>query len=302
MSARVGELETLRLVVSAAAAPLFEAALAEICRSVGRFREDPGDRWRIEGIRATGAGEETLALALALAAAVSGEQPELQRIPTPATGWLARNREDFPAQRIGERFELRGTHLPPHHSPGRITLTLDAGLAFGSGEHGSTRGCLLALTALARRQHPRRILDLGTGSGILAMAAARLFHRPRQGPVLASDIDPWSVRVAAENARRNGLARRVRVGHGDGWRKRPLRHAAPFDLVLANILARPLCGMARALSHHLAPGGYAILAGLLTRQEGMVLAAHRRQGLVLAGRVVCGAWTTLILRRPHPPP
>lgn len=296
MSERPASLETLVLVASAAAAPLYEAALAGICRSVGRFREDPGDRWRIEGIRATGAGEEKLALALALAAAVSGEQPQLLRIPTPATGWLARNREDFPAQRIGARFELRGTHLPPQRSPGRITLTLDAGLAFGSGEHGSTRGCLLALERRARdRRPPARILDLGTGSGILAMAAARLFHRP----VLASDIDPGSVRVAAENARRNGLARRLRVVGGDGWRTRPLSHAAPFDLVLANILARPLSAMARPLARHLAPGGHAILAGLLARQERMVLAAHRRQGLVLVGRVPLGAWTTLILRRPH---
>lgn len=294
MSERVRELETLELVVSAAAAPLFEAAMAEICRSVGRFREEPGERWRIEGIRAVGAGEEKLALALALAAAVSGEQPELRRIPTPASGWLARNRADFPEQMIGERFALRGTHLPPGRTAGRITLMLDAGLAFGSGEHGSTRGCLIALERLARRHHPRRILDLGTGSGILAMAAARLFHRR----VLASDIDPWSVRVAAENARRNFLARRITVVAGDGWRKRPLRHAAPFDLVFANILARPLCAMAGALAQHLAPGGTAILAGLLSSQEAMVLAAHRRAGLILTGRVRAQAWTTLILRRP----
>ncbi len=295
MNQPVRELETLRVVVSAAAAPLFEAAMAEICRSVARFREEPGERWRVEGIREPGADEAALSLALALAAAVSGEAPELHRLPTPATGWLARNREDFPAQSIGARFELRGTHLPPRHAPGRIILTLDAGLAFGSGEHGSTRGCLVALEKLARHHHPRRILDLGTGSGILAMAAARLFHRR----VLASDIDPWSVRVAAENARRNFLARRITVVAGDGWRKRPLCHAAPFDLVFANILARPLCAMASALARHLAPGGYAILAGLLASQEAMVRAAHRRAGLVVAGRVREGAWTTLVLRRPR---
>ncbi len=296
MKARAAMLETLALTTSAAAAPLFEAALAGVCRSVARMREDTGDRWRLEGIRAAGADEEKLRLALALAVAVSGEDPPLERIPTPANGWLARNREAFPPQEVGRRFELRGTHLPPHGKPGRITLTLDAGLAFGSGEHGSTRGCLLALERLARHHRPRRILDLGTGSGILAMAAARLYRRP----VLASDIDPWSVRVSAENATRNGLARAVRVVLADGWRQRPLCAARPFDLVFANILARPLCAMAHDLARHLTPGGYAILAGLLESQARMVLAAHRRAGLVLAAHIRQGAWTALILRRPAP--
>ena len=144
--------------------------------------------------------------------------------------------------------------------PGGSRSTLDAGLAFGSGEHGSTRGCLRALERVAHRR-PRRILDLGTGSGILAMAAARLFCRR----VLATDIDPWSVRVAAENASLNGVARLVRVRLADGWRDPVVRRAGPYDLVFANILARPLCLMAKHLAAHLAPGGIAILAGVLER-------------------------------------
>lgn len=292
-------LETIDVVVSSHAVAVYAAAFETVCRSVGWFRGEGVDRWRVEGIKPRGEGEERLAAGLALAALTSGEAPALSRRATEASGWLARNRAAFPPLLIGRRFQLRPTHLPPREMPGRITLTLDAGLAFGSGEHGSTQGCLLALERLAPRR-PARLLDLGTGSGVLAMAAARLFCRPmRATAVLASDLDPFSVRVARENAARNGLARRVRVVRCDGWLQRPLVGARPFDLVVANILARPLATMAGDLARHLAPGGTAILAGLLARQERGVLAAHRRQGLVLRARQPMGAWTTLILARPR---
>src|SRR5439155_4431523 len=124
-------------------------------------------------------------------------------------------------------------------------------------------------------RRPQHILDLGTGSGILAMAAARLLRRP----VLASDIEPWSVRVAQQNAALNRLGRLVRLQLADGWCHRAVRKHGPYDLVFANILARPLCLMARPLAAHLAPGGTAILSGLLQNQARSVLAAHRRCGL-----------------------
>jgi ribosomal protein L11 methyltransferase len=138
------------------------------------------------------------------------------------------------------------------------------------------------------------VLDLGAGSGILALAAAGLFRLR----VLATDIEPWSVRVAEENAAMNGRRRQVRAILADGWRHRAVRGGAPYDLVFANILARPLCAMARDLADHLAPGGRAILAGLLDSQVRMVLAAHRPQGLVLERRLTVGPWATLVLRRP----
>jgi ribosomal protein L11 methyltransferase len=180
-------------------------------------------------------------------------------------------------------------------------LRLDAGLAFGSGEHGSTRGCLRAFEDVARTGHLARILDLGTGSGILAIAASRLLHRP----VIATDIEPWSVRVARQNARLNGVGPMIRVGLSPGWQGRAAREGAPYDLVFANILARPLCAMASSLAQHLAPGGRAILSGLLASQARMVLTAHRRQGLVLERAVQDGRWTTLVVRKkgraPRPP-
>jgi ribosomal protein L11 methyltransferase len=145
---------------------------------------------------------------------------------------------------------------------------------------------------LAHRK-PRRILDLGTGSGVLAMAAAALLRRP----VLATDNDPWAVRAARENARRNRLA--VHAAQGDGWHAPAIRRAGQFDLVFANILARPLCRMARPLARRLAPGGVAILAGLTRDQARMVLAAHRSQGLVLRKRHDEGRWTTLVVAKPR---
>lgn len=291
-SRHIARLETVSVTVPETALEAYEAALDSACDTVGFFRDEATGNWRVEGVKPVGTREAELAAALALAASLTGLGIPLERSETPAEGWLARSYAGFPEQRIGRRFAIRGTHLPPLGIPGRITLLLDAGLAFGSGEHGSTSGCLQALEHVAHRR-PRRLLDMGTGSGILAIAAARLLHRP----VLATDIEPWSVRVARENAALNGVAQLVRPVRADGWHDARVRAAGPYDLVFSNILARPLCVMARDLATHLAPGGTAILSGLLTSQARAVLAAHRRQGLRLDRVIVVGAWATLVLRR-----
>ena len=290
-SRHIARLETISVTVPESALEAYEAALDSACDTVGFFRDEATGAWRVEGVKPVGAHESELAAALALAVSLTGVSVPLERSDTPAEGWLARSYAGFPEQRIGRRFAVRGTHLPPHTVPGRITLLLDAGLAFGSGEHGSTSGCLQALERVVHRR-PRRILDMGTGSGILAIAAARLLHRP----VLATDIEPWSVRVARENAALNGVAQLVRPVLADGWHDARVRAAGPYDLVFANILARPLCLMARDLAAHLAPGSTVILSGLLSSQARAVLAAHRRQGLRLDRMIVVGAWATLVLR------
>lgn len=283
-------LETVAVTVPEAALEVFEAALLNACDAVGFFLDDETGLWRVEGVRRVDAGDRELTTSIALASAVSGVAPALERVPTEADGWLARTHAAFPEQPVGRRLAVRGTHMVGPKLPGRITLTVDAGVAFGSGEHGSTRGCLLALELVAHRR-PRRILDLGTGSGILAMAAAALLRRP----VLATDIDPWSVRVTRENAAQNGLSLLVRAKLANGWRDPAVRGL--YDLVFANILARPLCGMAKDLARHLASGGTAILAGLLANQVRWVLAAHRRQGLRLERLIPQGTWTTIVLRK-----
>ncbi len=293
---RAEPLETLWIdALPEAAVPAFEAAFGTVCASVALFRDEATDTWRIEGVRPQGAGDEELTGALALASLVAGiAPPVMQSQPVEAEGWLARTLQSFPETPVGEGLLIRPTHLTPRPVYGRTVLTLDAGIAFGSGEHGSTRGCLLAFERVARdRRSLRRLLDLGTGSGILAMAAAKRLRRT----VLATDIEPWSVRVAEANARMNGVGRLLRARLADGWQDRQVKRARPYDLVFANILARPLCAMARDLSVALAPGGTAILAGLLTTQARMVLAAHRRRGLVLERRLSQGAWTTLVIRR-----
>jgi ribosomal protein L11 methyltransferase len=285
-------LETVAVSVTEDALEAFEAALANACETVGFFRNHDTGVWRVEGVKQVGVNEAELASSLAVAAMMTGLEPVLERAPAEADGWLARTYASFPEQLIGQHFAVRGTHLKGPHTPTRITLTLDAGLAFGTGEHGSTRGCLVALEPVARRQ-PRRILDMGTGSGILAMAAAKLLNRK----VLATDIEPWAVRVAAENAALNGVAHLVTAKLGDGWRDPLVRAHGPYDLVFANILARPLCLMARDLALNLASGGTAILAGLLANQARWVLSAHRAQGLRLERMVPQGPWTTIVMRK-----
>jgi ribosomal protein L11 methyltransferase len=289
MRRHAGPLETVFVTVPEAAVPAYESAIALACTAVGFFVADENERtWRVEGVKAVGEDDEALLSGLAVAAMVSGITAPLQRAATEAEGWLARVYSAFPEQPIGRRFAIRGTHVDARPMAGRVTLTVDAGLAFGSGEHGSTRGCLRALETVAHRR-PRRIVDMGCGSGILAMAAAGLLRRH----VLAVDNDPWSVRVTGQNAALNGLRGRVRPRLGNGWQG---AGAEKFDLVFANILARPLCLMAADLAAHLAPGGTVILAGLLTSQVRMVLAAHRRQGLRLERVLREGSWATMVLR------
>eukprot|EP01037_Dinobryon_pediforme_P002656 gene2656-2695_t len=263
-------LETISVTIPEEALEAYEAALGEACGTIGFFLDEATRMWTVEGVRDRGTFEDELRAGIAIANIITGLNPEVIRSETPADGWLARTRSAFPEQLVGRRFAIRGTHLTDPVAFGRIAVTLDAGVAFGSGEHGSTRGCLRALELVAHRK-PRRILDLGTGSGILAMAAAMLLHRP----VLATDIDPWSVRTARDNARLNRLHPRMKFLRADGWTSPVLTANAPYDLVFANILARPLTQMAKHLSASLAPGGTAILAGLLASQVNWVKGAHR---------------------------
>nr|WP_294918359.1 50S ribosomal protein L11 methyltransferase [uncultured Neokomagataea sp.] len=286
------QLETISITVLEEHVPLFEQALACACETVGMFEADDEQKyWRLEGVKDIGHREEELENALAVARVLTGTDAPLLREETEAEGWLARTYESFPQQDVGKRFAIRGTHLHGAPDRSRLTITLDAGIAFGSGEHGSTRGCLRALERIAYRK-PQRILDMGCGSGILAMAAAKILHKP----VLAVDIEPWSVRTAEMNAQMNGLSHLLDCRFGNGWLTPAVRQGT-YDLVFANILARPLCRMAPSLAKRLAPGGTAILAGLLATQARMVLAAHRAQGLVLEAMLREGDWATLIVRK-----
>jgi ribosomal protein L11 methyltransferase len=301
MKKHPAQLETLVLdQLPEDAVPAYEAALLAVSATLSLFHDETTDNWRIEAVRDTLADQDALQAALALAAGLTGHEAPMSRSLTESDGWLARTVEAFPEQEIGRRFLIRPTHVEPRPTYGRIALTLDAGLAFGSGEHSSTQGCLMALERMPRRRlfaappgGPCRVLDVGSGSGILAMGAAKLWHVK----ALATDIDPWSVRVAEENAKMNGLKPRLRAILATGYNHRAITRGAPYDLIFANILARPLCAMACDLAAHLKPGGTAILAGLLGKQVRMVLAAHQRAGLVLERRISLDPWATLVLRK-----
>jgi ribosomal protein L11 methyltransferase len=299
-----GPLRIAAEVAGADAALAVAAALDEVAVAVSAFEiraaegaETPGGAalWQVEAYPRAPVLDAALEVRLALAALASGGRlVQISEERLPERDWLAENRRAFPPLRIG-RFLVHGSHWPGPEKgavpAGAIAIEIDAATAFGTGEHPSTRGCLLALDSLARRRRFRRPLDIGTGSGILAIAAAKRLHRR----VLASDIDCGALRVAAHHVRRNGLAGRVRVVCAPGYRSRALRRS-DYDLIFANILARPLALMARDLARAIAPGGVAVLAGLLRRQEALVVAAHRAQGLALERRLVIDGWSTLILR------
>lgn len=288
------------VTVPLAAVETFETVLGFHADAVSWFLDDPSSDesdervlWRLEGFSKTPLERAVIVAALAVAATTLGiEPPPLAIDQLPDTDWVSANLRAFPPISAG-RFFVHGSHFEGRVPGGRIALLIDAGTAFGSGEHATTFGCLSALDQLMRRRRFHRPLDLGCGSGILAIAIAKATALKVQ----AADIDPVSVRVATRNAKRNGVAARVHACLSDGYRSRTLARHRPYDLIVANILARPLAAMAADLGRHLAPDGVAVLSGLLDRQERFVLAAHRLQGLSLLGRIRIQGWTTLVLAR-----
>ncbi|GKQ54879.1 50S ribosomal protein L11 methyltransferase [Bradyrhizobium sp. Ce-3] len=208
-----------------------------------------------------------------------------------AKDWVKASLEDLVPVAAG-RFIVHGQHDRHRIPPNKLGIEIEAALAFGTGHHGTTRGCLLLLDHVLKAYQPRRVLDLGTGTGVLGIAAARALH----GKVLASDIDPPSVRVAEENARLNGAGHLVDVIRATGFAAPRFAEDGPFDLVLANILANPLRQLAGPMARHLASSAQVILSGLLTHQAPAVIAAYRARGLVPLRHLRIEGWSSLLLR------
>ncbi len=213
----------------------------------------------------------------------------------PDVNWLEESYRQFPPFSIGPFF-IFGSHFDGRTPKGKIPLQIDAATAFGSGEHGTTRGCLEALAKLhAGGFKPKRILDMGTGSGILAIAAYKLWKKP----VLAIDIDKEATRMACHHRKINGIAageRGVMCATGDGFAARQLG-ATTYELIIANILAGPLVSMAPDLAARTKSGGMTLLSGLLISQESDILATYRANGFGAPRRITHGEWRTLLLNK-----
>lgn len=207
--------------------------------------------------------------------------------------WVAQVQRELSPVEAG-RFTVHGSHDRDRIGPHRIGLRIEAAMAFGTGHHGTTRGCLLMIDRLARAGwRPGRVADIGCGTGVLAMAAVKRW-RCR---AIASDIDPVAAATASENIRANGAAPWCGTLRAPGFRAPRIAGKAPFNLVLANILAAPLKRLAPDIAAHLAPGGYAVLSGLLTNQTAGVEAVFRGHGLIAVDRLTLDPWRTLLMRR-----
>jgi ribosomal protein L11 methyltransferase len=280
----IGNEATAKRVVDLLTESFFEGQAA-----IAAF-EAPGGRWDITVHFADAPDESSIRELVGIAAGDEVAQ-DIRFDTVEAKDWVKATLEELVPVRAG-RFIVHGAHDRVKVPPNKLGIEIEAALAFGTGHHGTTRGCLLLLDGVLKAHRPRRVLDLGTGTGVLAIAAAKAL---RIG-LLASDIDPLSVRVARDNARLNGTGDLVEVIRATGFSAPQFAARGPFDLVLANILANPLRQMATPMARHLAPSALVILSGLLPQQAQSVIAAYRARGLVLERHIEIEGWSSLLLR------
>lgn len=255
---------------------------------------ESGERWTVEAAYCDEA-DRTLISQTVVHMAGADAANELAFTAVGTRDWVAASLEGLAPVRAG-RFVVHGAHDRAEVRLNQIGIEIEAALAFGTGHHGTTRGCLLAFETLCKSTpaaRHRRILDVGTGTGLLAIAAARRLRVP----VLASDIDPMAVAVARDNASLNHVTPWFRALAADGVSAGWIRRGGPYDLIFANILETPLRRMSAPLSAVLAPGGRLVLSGLLLAHAPGVIAAYRRQGLRLQARLTLDGWVTLTMRR-----
>ena len=294
---RVSEtLWQIDLVVPVDYLSFFESALEKVCEAVLTFMmPDDNQLWHLAALSRSRESPSRMALTVLVTASAIGvvSTPNFTITQVETHDWAEQNLHTFPPLTVG-RFYIYGEHIkrPLPHS--KIPLLIDATIAFGSGEHQSTQGCLLALERLTRsKRRFQRCIDMGCGTGILSLAAAKLWH----APVCAVDIDATAVRVTSCNARRNGVHKLVLALQRDAGMIAATSVRRAFDLVIANLLASPLAHMARDVARILRPGGRTVLSGLLTSQENQILNIYRSQGLVLEHRIILRPWLTLTLQK-----
>jgi len=253
--------------------------------------EQPDGRWDVT-VHFAEAPDQALLREIVTNAASREIADSLTFETVEARDWVKASLKDLVPVPAG-RFVVHGAHDRDRVAANKLAIEIEAALAFGTGHHGTTRGCLLLLDHVLKSWQPRRVLDLGTGTGVLGIAAAKALKIG----VLASDIDPPSVKVARENARLNEAGSLVQVIRATGFSAPGFAQHGPFDLVLANILANPLRQLATPMVRHLAPGAMVILSGLLTHQAGAVIAAYRARGLMPLRHLRIEGWSSLLLRK-----
>ena len=254
--------------------------------------ERSGDQWSVEAYFEAGEPAQTAdAIRDRLGSDAFGAPLSVEVLPE--TDWIAAGLQSLTPVHAG-RFVVHGSHDRGKLPPGHVAIEIDAGQAFGTGHHGTTAGCLTVLDRLLRARSYENPLDLGTGSGVLAIALAKSLRRP----VLATDIDPVAIRVAVENTALNRVAHWVSAVISDGLAHPAVRARAPFDLIVANILAQPLMRLAPALARALNPGGDLVLSGLLRHQRERVVAAYAAQGVFLQRAQLFENWAVLHMRKP----
>lgn len=251
-------------------------------------KEETRTLWRLDAFAEEADDIETARILLA--EAFPGLSVAVE--PVPQRDWVRVSLEGLPAVHAGP-FVVAGHHALSELSPGRIPIIIEAGPAFGTGHHGTTKGCLEAFARLNRRHRPSRVLDVGTGSGVLAIAALK------RGAHLAigTDIDAQSVLVARENLEKNHVAQRGKMLLASGARHALVWGAAHYDTVFANILAGPLVQLSGDLARCVSHGGHVILSGLLAHQEPLVRRAYEGHGMHLVDRARIDGWSTLVYRR-----
>jgi ribosomal protein L11 methyltransferase len=275
----------------------FERALDPFCLSITSIMVDSNKvngEWDIEGISSSKDKKEAVHKEFKKVAKNIGIKP----VPKPKfrlvapRDWLAENQAEFPPLNIS-RYFIYGSHFEGLAPISSIKIRLNAGTAFGSGKHPSTAGCLMALGFLARRYQFQRPLDMGCGSGILALAIAKTWRVK----VVACDIEEEAARVTTANAKLNNIEKLILVCTGASYKSPAVVQGRPYDLIATNILSRPLKAMSRDLATSLAPGGIVILSGLLKRDSRLVIQAHRINGLRLVQIIQIEDWVTIVMKR-----
>ena len=272
---------------------IVSARLESCTDALSTFESNGTEFWEINGITKTTSDEDEVnAVVIELVQRLNLQSTDFSIELLPDQDWLAENRTSFPCLYYG-RFLIHGSHNRPKTANGYLNIELEAGRAFGSGSHESTAGCLLSLLHLFKIVSPKRVMDLGCGSGILSIASVKLWP---SALILALDIDDDAVETTLENTKINNVWRQVRCKHSNGFPRAWPGTSKKYDLIVANILAQPLIALAPHSTSFLRNGGHIVLSGLLKTQEREILAVYKSLGFRLLSRKRLKEWTTFILK------